>query len=111
VATVEQCEQALRDLAARLAAKDPARRSTGFNRSLTCTVRDLEVIFSGQLRDGLLADIHRASARDAQIKLNLTSDDLLSLVDGKINMASAWATGRVKVEAGVRDLIKLRSIF
>ena len=69
------------------------------------------MIFGGELRDGLLADIRPVTKRDAQVKLDLTSDDLVSLVDGKLNLASAWATGRVKVEAGVRDIIKLRSIF
>ena len=50
-------------------------------------------------------------AGDAQIRLTMTSDDLLALVDGSLHLASAWATGRIKVEAGVRDLLKLRSIF
>jgi putative sterol carrier protein len=41
----------------------------------------------------------------------MTSDDLLALVDGRLKMASAWATGRVKIDAGIRDLLKLRSIL
>jgi putative sterol carrier protein len=111
VATVEQCEQALHTLAQRLADNDGSRRKTGFDRSLTCTIRDLEVVFAGRLADGQLLDIGRATTRDAQVKLTMTSDDLLALVDGNLKMASAWATGRVKVDAGVRDLMRLRSIF
>jgi putative sterol carrier protein len=41
----------------------------------------------------------------------MTSDDLLKLVDGELNMASAWASGRVKIDASVFDLLKLRSVF
>jgi hypothetical protein len=41
----------------------------------------------------------------------MSSDDLLALVDGRLKMSSAWATGRVKIDAGVRDLVKLRSVF
>jgi hypothetical protein len=41
----------------------------------------------------------------------MSSDDLVALVDGTLKMAPAWASGRVKVEAGVRDMLKLRSIF
>lgn len=111
MATVEQCEQALRTLAQRLADNDPSRRKTGFDRSLTCTIRDLDVVFSGRLRDGQLVDIGRAPAGDAQVRLTMTSDDLLALVDGQLKMSSAWATGRVKIDAGVRDLMRLRSIF
>jgi putative sterol carrier protein len=41
----------------------------------------------------------------------MKGDDLVKLVAGELNMAAAWATGRVKVDASVRDIIKLRSIF
>lgn len=112
MATVEQCEQALHTLAERVADNDPARRRTGFDRSLSCTIRDLGVVFSGRLKDGLLFDIDRADSREAaQVRLSMSSDDLIALVDGRLKMASAWATGRVKVDAGVRDMMKLRSIF
>ena len=36
----------------------------------------------------------------------MTSDDLVALVDGTLHVASAWATGRVKIDAGVRDLLQ-----
>ena len=111
MATVEQCEQALQRLAARLAANASARRDLDFDRNLSCTVRDLHVIFAGRLKAGQLIDIARATSRDAQVRLTLSSDDLLALVDGELKMALAWASGRVRVEAGVRDLLKLRSIF
>jgi len=111
VATVEQCEQALHALADKLAGNDPSRRNLGFDRSMTCSIRDLDVVFGGRLTDGRLVDVSRATSREAQIRLTMGSDDLIALVEGNLKIASAWATGRVKVEAGVRDLIKLRSIF
>jgi hypothetical protein len=115
VATEQQCEQALRVLADRLAGSDASDHNTGFDRTLSCTLRDLGLAYSGRLKDGRLSDISRAAspeaARDAQIRLTMTSDDLLALVEGDLNMGSAWATGRVKVGAGVRDLLRLRSIF
>ncbi|MGI8679285.1 MAG: sterol-binding protein [Jatrophihabitans sp.] len=111
MATVEECEQALHGLAAKSADKDPATRQSGFDRSLTCTIRDLNVIFAGQLQDGQLIGVQQTAKPDAQIRLDMTSDDLLRLVDGSLNVASAWAKGRIKVGAGVRDMIKLRSIF
>ncbi|WP_375482915.1 sterol-binding protein [uncultured Jatrophihabitans sp.] len=111
MASLQECEQALHVLADRLAATDPARRTAGFDRTLSCTIRDLHVVFGGRLHDGLLLDIARVDAATGQITLDLTGDDLLALVDGSLNLASAWAGGRVKVSAGVRDLMKLRSIF
>jgi putative sterol carrier protein len=111
VATVEQCEQALETLAARMADSEGSGSKPGFDRSVTCTIRDLGVVFGGRLADGQLRDIALTQSRDAQVRLTMTSDDLVALVDGQLKMASAWATGRVKVEAGVRDLMRLRSIF
>lgn len=111
MASLQECEQALHQLADRLADKDPAERKTGFDRSLSCTIRDLGTVFGGRLHDGLLLDIKQVDKADGQIKLDLTGDDLLALVGGSLNLASAWAGGRVKVNAGVRDMMKLRSIF
>jgi hypothetical protein len=111
VATVEECEQALADLADRLAGSESARRSVSFDRSLTCTIRDLDVIFAGRLKGGQLVDIRRAPSKDAQIKLAMSGDDLVALVAGRLKMASAWATGRVRIEASIRDMLRLRSLF
>ena len=111
MASLQECEQALHQLADRLAEKDPAERKGGFDRSLSCTIRDLGAVFGGRLHDGLLLDIKQVDTARGQIKLDLTSDDLVALVGGSLNLASAWAGGRVKVSAGVRDMMKLRSIF
>jgi putative sterol carrier protein len=112
MATVEECEQALRDLAAKLAAMDKQKRSqVVLDRSLSCTLRDLGVIFAGQLRDGALRDIRQVPNADAQIKLAMASDDLLKLTSGELSFGHAWASGRLRVDANVFDLLKLRSIF
>jgi putative sterol carrier protein len=112
MATVEECEQALRDLAAKLAAVDKQKRSqVVLDRSLSCTLRDLGVIFAGQLRDGELRDIRQVPNADAQIKLAMASDDLLKLTSGELSFGHAWASGRLRVDANVFDLLKLRSIF
>ncbi|MGN6606598.1 MAG: SCP2 sterol-binding domain-containing protein [Jatrophihabitans sp.] len=114
MATLEQCEQALDALAARLAAREPSASRRSLDRSLVCVLPDLDVAFGGRLFEGRLDDIRRLPAGappQAQVRLTMASDDLLRLVDGQLNMAAAWATGRVKVDAGIRDVMKLRSFF
>jgi predicted lipid carrier protein YhbT len=111
LATVEECEKALHELAARLADRDPANAKTTLDRTLSCHIRDLDVTWTGHLREGRLDDVEQASAPDAQVKLSMKSEDLLKLVAGELNMAAAWATGRVRVDASVRDVMRLRSIF
>jgi alkyl sulfatase BDS1-like metallo-beta-lactamase superfamily hydrolase len=112
MATVAECEAAFEQLAQRLADADPAaRKRAAFDRTLSCTLRDLDVIFAGRLHEGLLLDIHQADSNQAQIRMTMSSDDLLKLVDGKLNMATAWASGQIKVDASMFDLLKLRNVF
>ncbi|MFN2519180.1 MAG: alkyl sulfatase C-terminal domain-containing protein [Jatrophihabitantaceae bacterium] len=112
MASVEECERAFHGLAAKLATADPsARQKASLDRSLSCTLRDLNVTFAGQLRDGELLDIRQVAKADAQVRMSMTSDDLLKLVAGELPMSTAWATGRVKIDASVFDLLKLRSVF
>lgn len=114
MASVEQCDAAFRTLADRMASADPAKR-TNLDRTLACTLPDLGVTFTGHLHDGELTDIKQVEGPDgagnAQVKLTLSSDDLVDLVAGKTKFASAWATGKIKIDARMLDLVKLRSIF
>lgn len=109
---MEQCRHALEELASRLRdVDDTERKQHAFDRSLSATVPDLGVTFSGALSDGHLVDITTDPAPKAQIRFTATSDDLVALTAGELNFGQAWLAGRVKVEAGVRDLLKLRSML
>ena len=111
MATAQECEAALNTLAERTAASDRMQSRRGFNRSLTCDLRDLDAVYGGAFKDGALVDIRRVDSPAADIRFELASDDLIALVDGRLRVATAWATGRIKVHAGVRDLMRLRSLF
>ena len=115
MASIEECEPALHHLAARLHNAGPdARRKADFERTLSCRLHDPDVNFAGQLRSGTLTDIRQvdpATAAEARIRLTLSADDLLELVAGEVSMASAWATGRIKIDASVMDLFKLPHRF
>lgn len=110
MATTAQCRAALTDLASRLQDMNPEHR-TAFDRSLSCTVPDLDVVFSGALTEGTIQNITTDPAPKAQIRLTASSDDLVALTRGELNFAQAWLGGRLKVEAGVRDLLRLRSML
>lgn len=115
MATVQECEEAFGRLADRLASADPdTRKKAAFDRTLSCTLRDLSTSFGARLHDGQLLDVQQVDktvADQAKVRMTMSSDDLLELVDGKLNVAAAWASGRAKVEASVMDLLKLRTIF
>lgn len=110
MASLEECHAALERLASRLT-DHRDHKHAAFDRSLSCTVPDLGVTFSGRLSDGHLSGITTEPAERAQLRLTADSDDLVAMTDGHLNVAQAWLSGRIKVEAGVRDLLKLRSMF
>ncbi|MFF1378075.1 SCP2 sterol-binding domain-containing protein [Streptomyces sp. NPDC058308] len=115
MATMAECRTALDRLSDNLASADgDVRGAAALNRSLSCRITDLDVTFTGRLANGRIAvlDSHPGPPREkAEIRLAMTGDDLLALVDGELNFARAWTAGRVRLEAGFRDLLRLRSLL
>ncbi|WP_411083646.1 SCP2 sterol-binding domain-containing protein [Streptomyces sp. cmx-18-6] len=115
MATMAECRSALRRLSDNLAAAEgDVRGAASLDRSLSCHIKDLDITFTGRLADGRIQvrDTLEGPPREkAEIRLAMTSDDLVALVDGDLNFAKAWASGRVRLEAGFRDLLKLRSLL
>jgi hypothetical protein len=116
VATKSECAQALDRLAEKLGRLDEGDRSKHeLERTVSCQIPDLNVTFHGTLKDARLLNVTSyddgAAAPKAQIRLSIPSDDLLKLVDGRLNFISAWTSGRIKVNASFGDLLKLRKIF
>lgn len=112
MATVEEARSALDALAARLASADPAaKRKVNLDRSLACHLTDLSATFTARLVGGEITEITRDDAGEGKISLRLTSDDLVALAEKKIGLTSAWTSGRVKIDASVFDLMKLRALL
>ncbi|MEV6107177.1 alkyl sulfatase C-terminal domain-containing protein [Streptomyces sp. NPDC051940] len=113
--TIEECRAALDRLSDNIGgAEGDVRKAAALDRSLSCRITDLDTTFVGRLRDGRIKDVTTvpgAPADKAQIRLTMSSDDLLSLVDGELSFAKAWGSGRVKLEAGLMDLVRLRSLL
>ena len=116
MATKDECAAALDRLAAKLGGLDDDRRAkNNFERTVSCTVPDLGVAFHGRMKEARLVDVvdydDLAKLPNAQIRLTIPSEDLLALVDGRLNFVQAWAAGRIKVGASFGDVLKLRKIF
>ena len=112
MATMEQCTTALTSILGDLAANPAA---AGLDRSLSCRFPDLGQVVLGRLGGGAVHELTSVpegpSVPKADIRLTMSSDDLIALTDGRLSFAPAWASGRVKLEAGFRDLLRLRSLL
>ena len=112
MATVQECREALDDLAKRLAANaEDARKRLNLDRSLACRITDLGVAFHARLVGGQLVDIEDGDDKTAKIALTTTSDDLVALVRGDLDFARALGARRVSISASPFDLLKLRKLL
>ncbi|NJP52572.1 sterol-binding protein [Streptomyces sp. SBST2-5] len=115
MATIEECRAALDKLSDSMRrAGGEVRAAAAMDRSVSCHLTDLEVTFAGRLTGGRVEvhDTYAGPPRErAQIRLAMTGDDLVALVGGELHFARAWASGRVRLEAGLRDLLRLRKLL
>lgn len=115
MATIEECRAALEKLSdAMRGAEGDVRAATALERTVSCHITDLDVTFAGRLTGGRIEvdDTLAGPPRDkAQIGLVMAGDDLVALVAGELNFAKAWGAGRVKLEASLLDLFRLRKLL
>lgn len=113
MATVEQCRTALHDLSAKLASVEPELRARHVpDRSVTCFVSDLEVMFACRLDEHGVHDLVEGEPDEpADLRLSMDSEVLVALASGEDDFLSDWLRGRVHVSASMRDLLRLRSLF
>ena len=111
--TAEECRMALQKLAGRLSELSPAERDQYFgNRTISVTIPDLGVTYVSVLGAG--DDPVREAgpgAPPADIRLTADSDQVVALAEQPMNIARAWMSGRVKIEASVKDLFRLRRLL
>ena len=114
MATIRECRKALDRFSENLArAEGDVRNAAALERSLSCRITDLDITFVGRLADSRIHDVttvHGMPTERAQIRLAMAGDDLVALVEGRLNFARAWASGRVKLEAGLRDQFGKRTL-
>src|SRR4029453_5026461 len=115
MASVEECRAALAKLATSMSSADDETKRNMLDRTVSCYISDLDVTFTGRLANGQLVDItdhpDGPPREKAQVGLAMASDDLVALTDGRLLFVSAWLSGRVKVDASFRDLLRLRSLM
>lgn len=112
MATVEEVDQILGDLLQRLGDLDPSTRSLmPSNRTVEARCPDLELVRYAIWRDGNLKVLDEPPPRRADIRISVMSDDLLALHHGELTFSRAYASNRVRLDASMTDLLRLRAIL
>jgi hypothetical protein len=114
VATVEECRRALERLTGQIADMDPKDREAFLaDRELSVNVTDLGVTFLTHLRPDGASPVTLANGSDgpAQVRFTVKSDDLVAIADDPGIFIRSWLTGRLKIQAGISDLLRLRKLL
>jgi hypothetical protein len=112
VASEEQVDAALQRVADRLATLDAETRGKYLlDRTVSCRVPDLDQTWSARLCEQGLLDVTTDNGTRAQVRLTISSDDVLALVDGRLAVPVAVATGRIRVQASPFDLLRLSTLL
>lgn len=111
MATVDEVETTISVLVSQLAGLDSDHRSLLPSRRLIeTTCPDLDTSWHALWKRHELGEVVRGpAARRPDIRVRVDSDDLLALADGSLPFRRAWQAGRVRLDASVTDLLRLRT--
>jgi hypothetical protein len=112
VADVERIEAILDELLARLDGLDPSTRAMLPNRrTIEARCPDLDLVRHAEWRQGRLSVLDAAPPRRPDIRISVRSDDLVRIADGEVSFGQAYLAGRVRVDASMSDLLRLRTLL
>ncbi|TDC90060.1 SCP2 sterol-binding domain-containing protein [Actinomadura sp. 7K507] len=113
MANEEDCRAALGRVAARLKEVDADRFAEHVvERTISCRIPDLGLAYRTRLHQGGLDPFEPdGDHAAAQVRLTMDSDDLIALADDELSPAKAWAAGRLRIEASIFDLLRLRKLL
>ena len=114
MAEVDEVRDAVGRLASMFDGVDDATRRKIPDSSVSVRVPDLDVTYACRFEAGEVLDVHEidlADARAATLRISCDSDTLLDVVDGRLHFGHGWATGKIRVDAKFRDILKLRSFL
>lgn len=112
MASEAECAEAFRTLAEMLASLDPdLRQKYVLDRTVSCRVTDLGVTWTARVNLDGIQGITTTDEPKAQVRLTVGSNDLLALVESRLALKTAFATGKLRIQASPFDLLRLGSFL
>jgi hypothetical protein len=114
VASKTEVEKQLQVLFGRLAEnQDSVRSAIPERKVLACQVSDLDTVWYSVIEDGRVSPPSQTPPDGGRVDITLRvgSDDLVDLIEGRRSFLSAFTSGKVKVDASIIDLLRLRALL
>lgn len=112
MATEQEVEQVLSDLVARLETADPTTRAMlPARRTIQARCPDLDLVVHAEWQGGRIQIVDRPPNAHADIRISVRSDDLVAMANGDLPFGRAYASNRIRVDASMTDLLRLRAVL
>jgi predicted lipid carrier protein YhbT len=112
VATVAEVESVLADLLNRFAGVDSGTRAMlPSRRVIEARFPDLDIVRHAEWRDGELLVLDEPPSRRPDIRVTVDSDDLVAMAEGRLSFSRAYAGNRIRLDASMTDLLRLRAVL
>lgn len=113
MASVPEVEATLHGLIRRLEEVDPAYRGIlPGRRTIQADCPDLGLTYHAFWRQGKVSELYEGPPESrADIRISIDSDDLVSLVGKELAFGRAYSEGRIRIDASMTDLLRLRAVM
>ncbi|GGI04941.1 sterol-binding protein [Egicoccus halophilus] len=112
MATVEEVDAVLWQLLGRFGEVDEDLRALlPSRRTIEARCPDLDYVRHAEWRQGELFVLDEAPPRRADIRISMVSDDLVAIANGELAFSRAYASNRVRLDASMTDLLRLRAVL
>lgn len=112
MASVEEVEQVLADLLLRLGGVDEATRALlPARRTIEARCPDLDLVRHAEWRSGAIVLMDDPPGRRSDIRISVRSDDLMEIASGALPFGRAYASNKLRLDASMTDLLRLRAVL
>lgn len=112
MAEVEEVEAILDAFLARLSQADRSARAVmPGKRTIEAQCPDLDLVRHGVWDNGVLTALDEPVTRRPDIRISARSDDLVRLAAGELTFGQAYLGGRIRIDASMSDLLRLRAML
>ncbi len=112
MASVEEVETVLEDLLDRLAEIDDTTSALlPSRRTIEARCPDLDLVRLALWDKGRIHPLESLNGRRPDIRISVRSSDLLAMAAGDLTFARAYASNRVRLDASMGDLLRLRAVL
>lgn len=112
MATFDQVEAILIELLRKLGTVDDSTRAMlPSRRTIEARCPDLDLVRYAEWRHGDLELLDDDPIRRPDIRISVHSDDLLRIASGELPFSRAVASNRLRIDASMPDLLRLRAVL